>query len=223
MFEHVNHLGDLELKSRQVDGVRFYGIPSGDSYPSITSVTSHKNRKFFADWRKRVGEDEANRICKAATTRGTNFHEVCQDYIENNLKEDYDELSMKMFEAVKPELDKIGVVHAVERSMYSEVLGIAGRVDCIAEYDGELAIIDFKTATKMKKEEWIEQYFVQEVAYACMYYELTNIPVKKLITIMVTPQCEVKVFDKRDKMYYIKLLSEYIKQFVNDKLESYGK
>ena len=75
----------------------------------------------------------------------------------------------------------------------------------------------------MKKEEWIEQYFVQEVAYACMYYELTNIPVKKLITIMVTPQCEVKVFDKRDKMYYIKLLSEYIKQFVNDKLESYGK
>ena len=186
-------------------------------------VTSHKNRKFFADWRKRVGEDEANRICKAATTRGTNFHEVCQDYIENNLKEDYDELSMKMFEAVKPELDKIGVVHAVERSMYSEVLGIAGRVDCIAEYDGELAIIDFKTATKMKKEEWIEQYFVQEVAYACMYYELTNIPVKKLITIMVTPQCEVKVFDKRDKMYYIKLLSEYIKQFVNDKLESYGK
>lgn len=223
MFEHVNHLGDLELNSRQVDGVRFYGIPSGDSYPSITSVTSHKNRKFFADWRKRVGEDEANRICKAATTRGTNFHEVCQDYIENNLKEDYDELSMKMFEAVKPELDKIGVVHAVERSMYSEVLGIAGRVDCIAEYEGELAIIDFKTATKMKKEEWIEQYFVQEVAYACMYYELTKIPVKKLITIMVTPQCEVKVFDKRDKMYYIKLLSEYIKQFVNDKLESYGK
>jgi len=223
MFEHVNHLGDLELKSREIDGVRFYGIPSGDSFPSITSVTSHKNRKFFAEWRQRVGEEEANRICKAATTRGTKFHEVCQDYIENNLKEEYDELSMKMFNAAKPYLDKIGLVHAVERSMYSKVLGIAGRVDCIAEYDGELAIIDFKTATKMKKEEWIEQYFVQEVAYACMYFELTEIPVKKLITIMVTPEGEVKVFDKRDKMYYIGLLSEYIKQFVTDKLESYGK
>lgn len=128
-----------------------------------------------------------------------------------------------MFEAAKPYLDKIGLVHAIERSMYSEVLGIAGRVDCIAEYDGELAVIDFKTSTKIKKEEWIEQYFVQETAYACMYFELTGIPVKKLITIMVTPDGEVKVFDKREKMYYIKLLTNYIKQFISDKLESYGK
>lgn len=106
---------------------------------------------------------------------------------------------MIMFDAAKPYLDKIGLVHAIERSMFSEVLGIAGRVDCIAEYDGELAVIDFKTSAKIKKEEWIEQYFVQEVAYACMYFELTGIPVKKLITIMVTPAGVVKVFDKRDK------------------------
>lgn len=223
MFKHVNHLGDIELKSKEIDGVRYYTTPSDNSFPSITSVTSHKNREFFAEWRQRVGEDEANRICKIATTRGTKFHEVCQDYLENNFKESYDPQSMLMFEAAKPYLDKIGLVHAIERSMYSDVLGIAGRVDCIAEYEGELAIIDFKTSTKIKKEEWIEQYFVQEVAYACMYYELTGIPVKKLITIMVTPDGEVKVFDKRDKMYYIKLLTNYIKEFITDKLESYGK
>jgi genome maintenance exonuclease 1 len=223
MFKHVNHLGDIELKSKEIDGVRFYTTPSGNSFPSITSVTSHKNREFFAEWRQKVGEEEANRICKIATTRGTKFHEVCQDYLENNLKENYNSESLFMFEAAKPYLDKIGLVHAIERSMYSEVLGIAGRVDCIAEYDGELAVIDFKTSTKIKKEEWIEQYFVQETAYACMYFELTGIPVKKLITIMVTPDGEVKVFDKREKMYYIKLLTNYIKQFISDKLESYGK
>jgi genome maintenance exonuclease 1 len=223
MFKHVNHLGDVDLSAKEIDGVRYYTTPSNNSYPSITSVTSHKNRQFFKEWRQRIGEDEANRICKIATTRGTKFHEVCQDYLENNLKESYDEQSMLMFEAAKPYLDKIGLVHAIEKSMYSDVLGIAGRVDCIAEYEGELAIIDFKTASKMKKEEWIEQYFVQEVAYACMYYEMTDIPVKKLITIMVTPEGEVKVFDKRNKMYYIKLLTQYIKQFVSDKLESYGK
>ena len=223
MFNHVNHLGDIDLKSREIDGTRFYTIPSGDSFPSITSVTSHKNREFFAEWRERVGEEEANKICKLATTRGTKFHEVCQDYLENNLKESYDEQSMIMFDAAKPYLDKIGLIHAIERSMFSEVLGIAGRVDCIAEYDGELAVIDFKTSAKIKKEEWIEQYFVQEVAYACMYFELTGIPVKKLITIMVTPDGIVKVFDKRDKMYYIKLLTGYIKEFVSDKLKTYGK
>jgi genome maintenance exonuclease 1 len=223
MFKHVNHLGDVDLSAKEIDGVRYYTTPSNNSYPSITSVTSHKNREFFKEWRQRIGEEEANRICKIATTRGTKFHEVCQDYLENNLKESYDEQSMLMFEAAKTYLDKIGLVHAIEKSMYSDVLGIAGRVDCIAEYEGELAIIDFKTASKMKKEEWIEQYFVQEVAYACMYYEMTDIPVKKLITIMVTPEGEVKVFDKRNKMYYIKLLTQYIKQFVSDKLESYGK
>ena len=223
MFNHVNHLGDIDLKSREVDGTRFYTTPSGESFPSITSVTSHKNKEFFVEWRERVGEEEANKICKLATTRGTKFHEVCQDYLENNLKESYDEQSMIMFDAAKPYLDKIGLIHAIERSMFSEVLGIAGRVDCIAEYDGELAVIDFKTSAKIKREEWIEQYFVQEVAYACMYFELTGIPVKKLITIMVTPAGVVKVFDKRDKMYYIKLLAGYIKEFVSDKLKTYGK
>jgi genome maintenance exonuclease 1 len=102
------------------------------------------------------------------------------------------------------------------------VLGIAGRVDCIAEYEGELAIIDFKTSKKIKPEAWIQQYFVQEVAYACMYYEMTQNVVKKLITIMVTPDGETKVFDKRDKKEYIILLKKYINQFVHDKLNEYG-
>jgi genome maintenance exonuclease 1 len=120
-----------------------------------------------------------------------------------------------MFHHAKPYLDKINNVHAIERTLYSEYLGLAGRVDCIAEYEGELAVIDFKTSEKIKPEKWLENYFVQEMFYASAYYELTGISVKKLITIMVTPGGEVKVFDKRNKGDYIKLLVRYIKEFVH--------
>jgi len=120
-----------------------------------------------------------------------------------------------MFHHLKPELDKINNIHAIERTLYSEYFGLAGRVDCIAEYDGELAVIDFKTSEKIKPEKWIENYFVQEMFYASAYYEMTGIPIKKLITLMVTPGGETKVFDKRNKGDYIKLLVQYIKEFVH--------
>ena len=123
-----------------------------------------------------------------------------------------------MFHHAKPYLDKINNIHAIERTLFSEYLGLAGRVDCIGEYEGELAIIDFKTSEKIKPEAWLENYFVQETAYACMYYEMTGIPVTKLITLMVTPSGEVKVFDKRNKDDYIKLLVRYIKEFVTNNL-----
>ena len=131
---------------------------------------------------------------------------------------DYQPLTQFMFHSAKSSLDKIGKIHAIERTLYSEYLGLAGRVDCIAEYDGGLAVIDFKTSKKIKPEEWIEQYFVQEVAYACMYYELTGIPIQKLITIMVTPNGEVKVYDKRNKGDYIKLLVKYVKEFIKNRM-----
>jgi genome maintenance exonuclease 1 len=125
-----------------------------------------------------------------------------------------------MFHHLKPELDKINNIHAIERTLYSEYFGLAGRVDCIAEYEGELAVIDFKTSEKIKPEKWIENYFVQEMFYASAYYEMTGIPIKKLITLMVTPGGEVKVFDKRNKGDYIKLLVRYIKEFVSHNLRS---
>jgi len=213
MFIVENHLGDLELEKKETDGLRLYKLPSNEWVPSITSVTSFYNREVFREWRKRVGNEEADRVTKEATRRGTDFHEAAQAYLENKELDwnDYQPLTQFMFHSAKSSLDKIGKIHAIERTLYSEYLGLAGRVDCIAEYDGELAVIDFKTSKKIKPEEWIEQYFVQEVAYACMYYELTGIPIQKLITIMVTPNGEVKVYDKRNKGDYIKLLSNMLK------------
>ena len=221
-FIHHNYLGELELNKKETNGIRLYHLPDGQWVPSITSVTSFYNRQTFIDWRKRVGIEEANRITKKATARGTDFHEATELYMLNKdiNWDEFKPLTKFMFAHARPYLDRINNIHAIERTLYSEYLGLAGRVDCIGEYEGELAVIDFKTSEKIKPEAWLENYFVQETFYAAAYYELTGIPVKKLITIMVTPGGDVKVFDKRNKGDYIKLLVRYIKEFVSHNTRS---
>jgi len=226
MFTHI----DIELPNLErttIDGVRYYSVPTNEELlklVSITSVTSHKSREFFAKWRKKVGEAEANKITKQATSRGTDMHTLSENYLLNVPElPKVQPLSELLFQIAKPELDKINNIHALERSLYSLVLGIAGTVDCIAEYDGELAIIDFKTSKKPKPREWIEHYFVQCAAYACMLFELTGIAVKKFVIIMSCENGECIVYEEYDKSKYIKLLTEYIREFVRDKLNEYGK
>jgi genome maintenance exonuclease 1 len=143
--------------------------------------------------------------------------------LNNDNPPDTQLISKHLFKIIKPELNKINNIHALESSLYSKVLGIAGTVDCIAEYNGELSVIDFKTSKKEKPREWIEHYFVQAAAYACMFYELTGIPVKKLVILMACEDGECVVYEEYDKSKYIKLLSTYIKQFITFKLQEYGK
>jgi len=224
MFTHLDYLKEeVDLEAQTIDGTRFYKVPSGKMYPSITSVTSFYNRDVFINWRKKVGEEKANKITRESTFRGTKYHDVVEYYIKNGTIDGLDMLpSTKfLFLSSKKNLDRIDNIHALEKSLYSDYLGLAGRVDCIAEFDGELAVIDFKTSTKVKPEKWIENYFVQETAYACMYFEMTGIPVKKLITIMVTENGECVIYEKRNKDYYIKLLTKYIGKFVNYKTGNY--
>jgi|TARA_B100002019_G_scaffold292079_1_gene314134 genome maintenance exonuclease 1 len=222
MFKHLDYLKEeVDLEAEMIEGTRFYRVPSGKMYPSITSVTSFYGRQKFVEWRKKVGNEEADRITRLATTRGTKFHDLVEKYMLNENVDDYKPLPTTkfLFLKAKPYLDRINNIHALEKSLYSDYLGLAGRVDCIAEYEGELAIIDFKTSKKIKPEKWIENYFVQEVAYACMYYEMTGIPVQKLITIMVAENGECFVYEKRNKDYYIKLLTKYIREFVSHHTE----
>ena len=122
-----------------------------------------------------------------------------------------------LFKISKPTLNRINNIHALEGALYSTVLGIAGTVDCIAEFDGELAIVDFKTSAKPKPREWIDGYFVQCCAYACMLHELTGLSVKKFVIIMACENGEVEVYEERDKKKYLRMLIEYINKFVNDK------
>ena len=224
MFDHVDvSLPSLERET--IDGVRYYKVPDDEELlrlVSITSVTSHFNKEIFVNWRKKVGNEEADRITKAATSRGTDMHTLVEDYLHNRNLSDVQPISELLFKISKSDLNRINNIHALEGSLYSKQLGIAGTVDCIAEYDGELAIIDFKTSKKPKPREWIEHYFVQCMAYGCMLYELTGISVKKLVIIMACENGECVVYEERDKSKYIKLLTQYIRKFVRDKLELYG-
>ena len=225
MFTHLNKLGDFELEANTIDGVRYYTLPSVQKAPSITSITSFYNRQTFINWRKKVGEEEANKITKVATDRGTKFHDLVEKYLSNedvNSLKDVLPTTKARWIAARESLNKIDNIHALEKPLYSEYFGIAGRVDCIAEYEGELAVIDFKTSKKIKPEKWLQNYFVQETAYACMYYEMTGISVKKIVTLMVADNGDVKVYEKTNKSDYIKLLTKYIKEFVTHKLGEYG-
>ena len=220
MFKHLET--ELPSLSREtIDGVRYYDTPD-QKLVSITSVISFFNRDKFAKWRKRVGEEKANEITRKATSRGTDMHTLTEHYLKNEELPVVKPLPDFLFKIAKPELNKIDNIHTLEGSLYSKELGVAGTVDCIAEYDGELAIIDFKTSKKPKPREWIDHYFVQCMAYGCMLYELTGISVKKLVIIMACENGECVVYEERDKSKYIKLLTEYIGEFVRDRLEFYG-
>jgi len=222
MFNHV----DLDLPSldrETIDGVRYYDIPGESKLVSITSITSWINREIFRSWRARVGNEEADKVTKAATSRGTDMHTLTENYLLNEELPTVQPLSDFLFKQSKPQLNLIDNIHAIEKPLYSLRLGVAGTVDCIAEYEGELAVIDFKTSKKPKPRKWIDHYFVQCAAYACMLYEMKEIPVKKFVIIMSCENGEVKVYEERNKAKYIKLLSEYIGEFVNFKLQEYGK
>jgi genome maintenance exonuclease 1 len=224
MFNHIDiELPQLERET--IDGVRYYKVPDEEELlrlVSITSVTSHFNKEVFINWRKKVGEEEAERVTKAATSRGTDMHSLVEHHLKNQDLPSVAPIADFLFKISKSELNRINNIYALEGSLYSKQLGIAGTVDCIAEYDGELAIIDFKTSKKPKPREWIEHYFVQCMAYGCMLYELTGISVKKLVIIMACENGECVVYEERDKSKYIKLLGKYIRKFVRDKLELYG-
>jgi len=226
MFNHVD-MNLPKLEREEIDGVRYYKIPGEDNLSrlvSITSVTSFHNRHIFEQWRKKVGEEEANKINKQATSRGTDLHSLVENYLYNNTEvPKVQPLSQFLFKIAKSKLDNIDNIHALESSLYSKVLGIAGTVDCIAEYNGELAVIDFKTSKKPKPKEWVEHYFVQCAAYACMFYEITGVAVKKLVILMACEDGDCVVYEEYDKMKYIKLLNGYIKEFIQSKLKEYGR
>ena len=189
-FVDVDLDNHVEVEPVNRDGTRFYPIPGADKYyPSVTSITSFKNAQFFAKWRRKIGEDEANRITARATQRGTAFHSISEDYFRGELNLDRylenNPLSVRMFQSAKSTLNRIDNIHCLETFLYSHYLGLAGRVDCIAEFDGELAVIDFKTSTK-----------------------------EKIVTLIATEEGSIQIFEKHNLDDYLQLLKTYIEEFV---------
>ena len=204
MFSHTSPVETINNKLKTVyeNGSRFYVTEEGNKYPSITSVlsSSPEKRKSLQEWRKRVGAEEANKISQRASRRGTSVHKICEDYLDN--KEDYINGAMpdsvEMFNSLKPILDEsLNNIHAQELALYSDHLGVAGRVDCIAEWDGVPVILDFKTSARPKKEEWVKDYFMQCAGYAAMYYEMTDFPIRDIVVAIMVDGEEPQIFKEK--------------------------
>ncbi len=215
-FNHVGAAAELKpLSATQVKGKRFYKTPDGKWYPSVTTIVSHISSATLKAWEERVGFEEAEKVRRTSSLRGTKYHAIVEAYIKGDIKtvDKSEGLPAYLFRFSREVLDRIDNIHALEAPLYSDDLCIGGRVDCIAEFDGELAIIDFKTTKELKREEWLHKYFVQEAAYAYMYWERTGVEVKKLVTISVAEDGQTQVVEKYDKTPYIDVLCEWIKDF----------
>lgn len=187
-FHHVKGVPTLwDMKTVEENGVRHYIDPFGGRYPSITTVLGHFKKQKINEWRKRVGEDTANSITRKASIRGTKLHSLVQTILENKPIDVEGPVMPDMRQALldmQKELDKIDNIYYIEAALHSQTLGVAGRVDLIAEYDGVLSVIDFKTSLKPKREEYIKDYFEQAAGYACMCEEQTGIVVPQTVIII---------------------------------------
>jgi len=212
-------LGYTDMVANTTDTGRKYAAPNGASYPSITTVLSILSEEAIQRWRARVGDEEANRVSRRASTRGTAVHEVLERYVDN--EEDYFKdanLVVKSnFMEVQKILDKnLSKVYAQEAPLYSEHLGVAGRVDCVGVWNGKNSIIDYKTSAKLKKKEYCEGYFTQETAYAIMWEERTGMPITQLVTLIAGDQGAQVFIEHRDN--WTKKLLETIAEYKRRKL-----
>ena len=212
-FNFVQGLPELkQLETDESTGQRFYITPTGKKLPSVTTVLSHFKKKAMIDWRNRVGHEEADKISRRASIRGTKFHNMMEAYLRNE-EHFLDGVMPDMkqsFRDAQETLDLIDNIHYIESPLYSEKLGVAGRTDCIAEFGKVLSIIDFKTSTRQKKEEWIDNYFEQGTAYALMYEELVGNTIDQIVIIISTDDSDRPQVFIRDKNQYIQNLLEKI-------------
>lgn len=208
MFIHVGPITPLpHLTDSIVNGKRFYKTPSNSKYPSITTILGHEEKQAIVDWRTSLGPKKAKKETERCSARGTIVHEMVEKYLNN---EDVELLSNSEYYAkflqIKLPLNKINNIHVQEAALYSDELAVAGRVDCIGEYNGVLSIIDFKTSNNHKTKEMIFDYYLQATAYALMYYELTGVLIEKIVIIMSVEKGFPLVFEQTIHAYITPLL-----------------
>jgi len=210
-------LGYKTLGDASIEGTRIYVTPSGAQYPSITTVLGIKSKDSIAEWRKRVGDIEADRISNQACTRGNEMHSIAENYLNNvkaYLGDNKGTQGEELFRSIQNVLNKnIGKVLMQEVPLYSDIFKIAGRVDLIAEYDGELSVIDFKTSSKAKLRSWIHNYFIQAAFYAAAFYERTGIPIKQNVIIMAVENQKEPLIFIEDTFKWLPEVRKAIKEY----------
>ena len=215
-YEPIKFLSDLEQHTKKSG--RYYTDPEGNKYYSVTTVLSILNKEAIMAWRKRVGEEEANIISGKASRRGTKVHSIVEKYLSNEDTTDFLPHIRQSLENLRPVLDEsISKIYSLEAALYSDHLGIAGRCDCVAEYNGVPSIIDFKTSRKPKKKEWIHSYFAQGAAYAIMWEERTGMSIPNIVIVMDVDHEKPEVFvEHRDN--WTKLLKDTINEYKTRKM-----
>ena len=198
-------------KGKNIDGFRFYDL-DGKNFPSITTVLGIKKKKELQNWRTSIGEDVANWEMGRAARRGKSTHKLVEQYLKGETPSERSVLPLGMFRLMKPYLDQVNNIHMIEQIMYSKELTIAGQVDCIAEYNGKLSVIDFKTANKERQESWIGNYFEQTTAYAVMYEELFGTPIEQIVILIAGEDGSMVPYIK-EKKDYLPQLKKSIKEF----------
>lgn len=197
MFVHCPPKELPDLKSVTLpDGKRIYTTPSGKRLPSVTTVVGAMKKQALMEWRNAVGEEEANRVSRYASGRGNRVHALAEKYLKNDPIDWMREMpdSVAMFRTLIPHMHRINNIHYIEQALWSEKVGMAGRVDLIAEWDGVLSVIDFKTSKKIKTKEDIPEYFAQCTAYSCMYEEHVGVPIDQIVIIMGVEQSKPLIF-----------------------------
>lgn len=207
-FNHVSVPGINLQRTTNEDGTRYYTTPEGNKYPSVTTMLGHFGKKQINEWRKRIGEENANRISKAAASRGTKLHNIIEKYLGNEDMQITDAFQLELFKSCIMYLNNIDNIRLQEKYLYSNHLRLAGTVDCIADYENKLSVIDFKTSSRPKQYNQIESYFLQTTAYAIMFEECYGIPVSRIVIIIAVENDYPQVFrEKRDN--FAKKLLEY--------------
>jgi len=214
-----------KTKGMSIDGFRFYNI-DGKNYPSVTTVLGQLKKDGLQKWRDSIGEDVAKWEMGRAARRGKSTHTLVEQYLKNETPSIRDVLPLGLFKLLKPYIDQIDNIHLLEAIMYSKKLTIAGQVDCVAEYNGKLSVIDFKTANSERKENWIENYFMQCSAYAQMYEEMFGKEIEQVVVLLAAEDGSVASYIKEKKEYLPKLMKsiedfyKYYEELNKDKVKS---
>ena len=214
LYNHIPiNFKQAELIER--DNAHFYQTPTGEIYPSITTILhetmSMEKKESLQNWKDQ--EIAADYITQEAAIIGTETHKLIENHInEVRQTEDVRLLSVAHFNNLIPFLQKIDDVHGTELRLYSYAMKLAGTSDCIATYDGELSIIDYKTKRSNQREEWMTDHFIQGTAYAQMFKELTGIEVKQVVILVSS--------EKNSRMEFIKNTEDY-KDLLTQRLNQY--
>jgi len=208
-------LKEIDLETFYQDGKRYYKTPEGNNYRSVTTALSLLNADKIKQWREKVGEEQATKISTSSSSRGTKFHKLCEDFLLGNKVDFKDAIQFRnMFNPVKDYLLKyMDLVYGIESALYSDKLKLAGRCDLICRLHGMPCIVDFKTSSKPKKEEWITNYFYQCSAYAQMVAERHDLLCKWICVIIAVddPNEPFQVFYRPVNKYY-KPLVEFLNE-----------